>query len=244
MNSKIIMGIIGGFLAGLGIGAGGCYLLLRTKTEEYINSEIENGINEYIEWYENGGGIYRGLDGEVSKEEADQAFESAVNPPSERSKASGINRKRDTDKDIDYTAFSDSATRLSEAISDEEIDAMEDDEREAYLEAKEASLAREKAVKEGKAAPYRIKKAEYEALSDEMYEKIELIYHLGDDIISDDMGNRLLNTDVAVGEILEDSGWIDKQADTDGRAGAIFVLNPAVMAAYRVTAAPDCFYSE
>lgn len=253
MKGSKIVWALGGLLVGCVGGGVGTYFFMKTKCEEYIELEINNYIHDYelSHEVENEGAkaIDLRIEGEIDDDE--EYVESRVNPTS---KVRDIRRARNTDKDVDYTKFCDYKDKSPQEIlaesehpmdDDEEEDGsittdMDDEEEEAYRQAKRASEEQELYI-QNDTEPWVISEEDFDA-ADNQYEKVGLYYYLVDDVICDDDGSLIENWGLLVGDLLEDSGWIDECADNPSSADKIFIRNPKLSMDYVVTAINEAYF--
>lgn len=184
MESKVIIGLIGSFVAGACAGIAGTFIYMK---KSYCEAKIDEGIEEYIRsTYVKK--EYSGKEREKEDTEDDDILVNSttvprfVTPDKER-----VPYNEFYDKKTPQEVLAEHEHPLDSDEDDEDNDIMEglsEEERENYLQGLSASKEHEAYVKGDLPAIERIPESEWDMNPE--FEGITLFYWLGDDILTDE----------------------------------------------------------
>ena len=237
MNSKIIFGLVGSFIAGACAGIAGTFVYMK---KSYCDAKIDEGIQDYIlhrydkeneEVSEGEGDSDNGNDGETKEEPHISAttVPKYVSPDNERVR---YNEFYDKKSPQDILAEREHPVDSDEDSDDNDnLEGMNEEETENYLEGLSASEEHAAYVR-GELDPIEII-PESEWDTNPEYTPITLFYWLGDDILADEQ-------DEVVFDILKESlsdlftDEVIAKAQADPENFKIFVRNHEFAADYMI----------
>lgn len=243
MDAKVRNVII--FLSGVAVGGVSTFFAVKKYFEDAFDKEVASMKNAYEDRLDELEDNKSSLEGEL---EGPETIPTETDSLTEEEKAhKELIYKLNNKPDIkDYTKFfkakGETLNGVSETLRDakEEVDKAEaespsddkpytdEEDEEEQLEYEDYLLNGEhkKALEENR-KPYAIDPSDYD-LTCRNYDKIELLYYVSDDILSNDTGEEL-NPYETVGDVIITSGFDNNEDDS------LFVRNDKLMCDYMVT---------